>query len=445
METVELYQRLALALAIGLLVGLERGWRERDLDDGARTAGIRTFGLIGMLGGIWGAMAPVLGPIPLAAAGLSFAAAFILFEWREAVSRNTYSVTSTVAGFIVFALGAFAVLGNQAAAAGAGVATLIILAARTNLHDFLRRMSWPELRSAIVLLAMTFLLLPILPDRTLDPWDAVNLHELWLMVVLIGAISFAGYVAVRVFGETRGLLVSAAAGAVVSSTTVTLFNARVARKSPGAGAPAMAICIAWIVSLARMTLIACVINPMLIVPLAAPIGAAIAVLAAAALLFRMAAANREGSGAASMFENPLDLSFVLGFGGLLAAVSVGAQLMSTLFGEAGVLGLAGISGFVDVDPITLSASRLAGVSLSVNAAAEAILLAATANMLTKTAVAVGIGGFRFGWKLVLAGLLALVSGAAAFVFFGSTMSGGITSMNIRTHALELTVSRNTLS
>ena len=418
METVELYQRLALALAIGLLVGLERGWRERDLDDGTRTAGIRTFGLIGMLGGIWGAMAPVLGPIPLAAAGLSFAAAFILFEWREAVSRGTYSVTSTVAGFIVFALGAFAVLGNQAAAAGAGVATLIILAARANLHEFLRRMSWPELRSAIVLLAMTFLLLPILPDRALDPWDAVNLHELWLMVVLIGAISFAGYVALSVFGETQGLLVSAAAGAVVSSTTVTLVNARVARKSPGTGAPAMAICIAWIVSLTRMTLIACVINPILIVPLAAPIGAAIAVLAGAALLFRTALADGQGNGAASMFENPLDLSFVLGFGALLAAVSVGAKLMSTLFGEAGVLGLAGISGFVDVDPITLSASRLAGVSLSVNAAAEAILLAATANMLTKTAVAVGIGGSRFGWKLVLAGLLALVSGAAAFVFLG---------------------------
>jgi uncharacterized membrane protein (DUF4010 family) len=119
-----------------------------------------------------------------------------------------------------------------------------------------------------------------------------------------------------------------------------------------------------------------------------------------------------------MFENPLDLSFVLGFGALLAAVTVAAKLMSALFGEAGVLGLAGISGFVDVDPITLSAAKLAGGSLSVGAAAEAIFLAATANMITKTVVAIGIGGFGFGWKLVLAGLLAFLAGAAAWVGLG---------------------------
>jgi uncharacterized membrane protein (DUF4010 family) len=418
MDTLDLYQRLALALAIGLLVGVERGWREREQSDGTRTAGIRTFGLIGLLGGIWGAMMPALGPVPLAAAGLAFAAAFILFQWREAVARDSYSVTSTVAGLLVFALGAFAMLGNQSAAAGAGVATLVILAARTNLHEFLRRLSWPELRSAIVLLAMTFLLLPVLPNRSLDPWDAINLHDLWLMVLLIAAVSFAGYVAVRLFGEQRGLLVSAAAGAVVSSTTVTLLNARLAAKSKQTGTLATAICIAWIVSLARMTLIACVISPILIAPLAAPMGAAIAVLAVAAISFRYVSAQDQAGGDSSMFENPLDISFVLGFGALLAAVSIAAKLMSSIFGEAGVLGLAGISGFVDVDPITLSAARLAGTSLVVSAATKAILLAAAANMVTKTVVAVGVGGFRFGWKLVLAGLLALVSGVAAFVWLG---------------------------
>src|SRR5215831_18605894 len=122
METAELFQRLALALAIGLLVGIERGWREREQGEGTRAAGFRTFGLIGLLGGLWGAMTPMLGPVPLAAAGLALAAAFILFEWREAVAQDTYSATSTVAGFVVFALGAFAVLGNPEAAAGTAAA-----------------------------------------------------------------------------------------------------------------------------------------------------------------------------------------------------------------------------------------------------------------------------------------------------------------------------------
>src|SRR5262245_64504470 len=105
MDTAELFQRLALAMAIGLLVGLERGWRERDAKSGSRTAGIRTFTLIGLLGGIWGAMTPSLGPVPLAAAALGFAIAFTLFEWREAVAKDDFSITSTIAGFIVFALG----------------------------------------------------------------------------------------------------------------------------------------------------------------------------------------------------------------------------------------------------------------------------------------------------------------------------------------------------
>jgi uncharacterized membrane protein (DUF4010 family) len=206
---------------------------------------------------------------------------------------------------------------------------------------------------------------------------------------------------------------------VVSSTTVTLINSRLAAKSKQTGTLATAICIAWMVSLARMTLIACVISPILIMPLAAPMGAAIAVLAVAAFLFRSASPGDHGSADGAMFENPLDISFVLGFGALLAGITIAAKLMSAVFGEAGVLGLAGISGFVDVDPITLSVAKSAGETLTIRSAAQAILLAAAANMVTKTVVAVGVGGVRFGWKLVLAGVLALLSGAAAFVWLGA--------------------------
>ena len=121
MDTAELLQRLGLALAIGLLIGLERGWRERDAESGSRTAGIRTFTLIGALGGIWGALTPVLGPVPLAAAGFAFALAFAFFEWRELQAKGEFSITSTVAGYIAFALGAYALLGDQVVAAALGV------------------------------------------------------------------------------------------------------------------------------------------------------------------------------------------------------------------------------------------------------------------------------------------------------------------------------------
>jgi uncharacterized membrane protein (DUF4010 family) len=166
----------------------------------------------------------------------------------------------------------------------------------------------------------------------------------------------------------------------------------------------------------RVTLIAGVINTAVVAALAVPMGAAILVLAIAVVVLRYVS-NHDGATAnASIFENPLDIPFVLGFGALLAAVTIAAKLIGMLFGEGAVVGLAGITGFVDVDPITLAAAGAAGTSLTVGAAAQAILLASAANMVTKTVAAVSVGGYRFGWKLVLAGLLALAAGAAAFVW-----------------------------
>lgn len=419
MDTRDLFERLGLALAIGLLIGLERGWRERDMGSGKHAAGIRTFALIGLLGGLWGAMTPTLGPVPMAAAGLAFAAAFTLFEWRESVAQDDYSVTTTIAGLTVFALGAFAVLGNRAVAAAAGVAMVTLLAARSSLHQFLKRLTWPELRSVVVLLTMSFVLLPILPDRPIDPWDAINPYELWLLVVLIAAVSFAGYVAVRALGEKTGLAIGAAAGAIISSTAVTINTARLAAKASGSEAMlSLAILIAWMVSLTRMTAIAVALNPGLFVPLGRPIGAALVVLGLGALYRHRGAGKEKAPSRRGLFENPLDLRFVLQLGTLLAVVIVGTKLLRNMFGDAGLFALAGISGFADVDPITLSTARLAGVSIMVTTAAEAILLAAAANLVTKMTITIIVGGLRFGWKLTLAGVLAIASGALVLVAMG---------------------------
>ncbi|MEA2825270.1 MAG: hypothetical protein QOF03_1752 [Alphaproteobacteria bacterium] len=418
MDTRDLFERLGLALAIGLLIGLERGWRERDFADGGRAAGIRTFALIGLLGGLWGAMTPTLGPVPMAAAGLAFAAAFTLFEWRESVARKDYSVTTTIAGLTVFALGAFAVLGNRAVAGAAGVVMVGLLAARTSLHEFLKKLTWAELRSVVVLLTMTFVLLPVLPDMPIDPWDAINPYELWLLVVLIGAVSFAGYVAVRALGEQTGLVIGSAAGGIISSTTVTINYARLAAQAPGGQEMlSLAILIAWMVSLIRMTAIAVALYPPLFMLLGPPIGTALLVLGLGAVYFHRHA-GRQKTPARRLFENPLDLRFVLQFGAALAAIIVATKLLRGAFGDAGVLALAGISGFVDVDPITLSTARLAGVSIMAMTAAEAILLAGAANMVTKMAATIVLGGFRFGWKLALIGVLALASGALALAAMG---------------------------
>ena len=304
-------------------------------------------------------------------------------------------------------------------AKSAGVAMVALLSARNSLHQFLKRLTWPELRSLVVLLTMTFVLLPILPDMPVDPWNAINPHELWLLVVLIGAVLFAGYVAVRALGEQTGLMIGAAAGAIISSTTVTINTARLAAQASGSEAVlSLAILVAWMVSLIRMSAIAVALNAALFVPLGPPIGAALLVLGLAAAYFYHHAKAKKAV-TRGLFANPLDLRFVLGFGALLAAVIVATKLLRGAFGDAGVLALAGISGFFDVDPITLSAASLAGTSMMIATAAEAILLAGTANMVTKMAAAIVLGGLRFGWKLALAGVVAIASGALALTAMGT--------------------------
>lgn len=411
MDTIELFQRLGLALAIGFLVGVERGWREREGAAGSRVAGIRTYALIGLLGGIWGALFPYTGGIAMGFAVFAFAAGFTVFEWRESVAENNLSATALIAGLVVFALGAFAVLGNMAAAGAAGVVTFALLAEREALHEFLKKVTWPELRAALVLLAMTFVLLPILPDKTVDPWGALNPYVLWLMTILIAAVSYAGYVAIRIAGARRGLFYAGALGGLVSSTAVTLTYSEFARKKPElAGQAAPGIVAAWIVSLVRMMALASAIAPALLMPLAAPIAAAVTVLVAVGLFFDLKAVRLTEAPSLGL-TNPFELSEVLRFGLLLAVVMVIARLLFLAFGQSGLLPLAAVTGLADVDPITLSAARMTGTGLGPEAAALAVLVAGGANLVAKAAVAVAVGGLRHGVPLAVAGLLAIGAGA----------------------------------
>jgi uncharacterized membrane protein (DUF4010 family) len=219
MEIAELFSRFAVALGIGLLIGLERGWRSREQAPGQRTAGIRTFGLTGLLGGTIGALAASVGglatPGGAVLPGLGFAAfsaVFALFCRAENRAEGSFSVTTTVAGMTVFALAAYAMIGEIRAAAAAAVATAVLLAMRERLHEFLERISWPELRAALILLAMTFIGLPILPDEAIGPFGGINPREVWLIAIVLAGVSFLAYVALKQFGPKQGVLLGSATG-----------------------------------------------------------------------------------------------------------------------------------------------------------------------------------------------------------------------------------------
>ncbi|MGL4497400.1 MAG: MgtC/SapB family protein, partial [Beijerinckiaceae bacterium] len=177
--------RFAIALAIGLIVGVERGWRERDQQPGQRTAGVRTFTLIGCLGAVAGALALALNSgAVLGLAFIAFAGVFGWFKMHEAQHDHDFSVTGAVTGLLVFALGAMCVVGDAQNAAAMGVAVAGILASRETVHGWIAQLSWAELRSALLLLAMSVIVLPVLPNHPVSWLAGVNPREIWLFTVL---------------------------------------------------------------------------------------------------------------------------------------------------------------------------------------------------------------------------------------------------------------------
>ena len=416
MDGMELFERLAAALAIGLLVGIERGWAERDEREGERAAGLRTFALAGLLGGVWGALAAGDGgAVALAVAFLVFSVVVAAFRYRELVREQSYGATTVVAAMLVFALGALAVLGDMVVAAAAGVATAGLLALKAALHEWVKRLTWPELRAGLALLAMTIILLPILPNQRMGPWDALNPHDVWVMTIAIAVVSFGGYVAVRVAGEHRGLLLSAVAGSLVSSTAVTLDMARLARKHPERAAFfAGTIALAGATMMARVLVVVGFFNAELLrwlVPGLVFAGlASLAATGVSLLHARRSQAGNAGRGSALVLTNPFDLATVLKFGVLLAVVMLLAEGLTRLYGPGGAYALAAASGIADVDAFTLSMTRLARTALGPETAATAILVTVAVNSIAKGVLAWITGGAGIGRRVLLIAAAAIATG-----------------------------------
>ncbi|HEX9881672.1 MAG TPA: DUF4010 domain-containing protein [Hyphomicrobium sp.] len=415
MDTFELIERLAVALAIGLVIGIERGWKQREEPEGDRTAGLRTHALVGLLGGIWGALALAggdLGAVALGLAFVAFVAVIGTFRYREMVHDQSFGATTVVAAMVAFALGALAVMGDVTAAAAAGVAAAMLLALKAALHEWLKRLTWEELRAGLILAAMTVILLPLLPDRELVRWFPVNPREVWLLTILIAALSFAGYLAIRFAGPRFGVLLSGLVGGLVSSTAVTLNMARLAHEHRArAKLFAAAIMLANAMMMMRVLVVVGIVNVELIRILAVPlILAGLAQAAFAGLLGNWAHDDKEGAGTLRL-RNPFDLGVVLEFGALLALIMALAKGLAAWAGSKGAYALAAVSGIVDVDAISLSMARLAPSGLDSDSAAFAILIAVVVNSLSKVALATTAGGLRLARHLAWGIAAAFAAGA----------------------------------
>ncbi|TGY90521.1 DUF4010 domain-containing protein [Marinicauda algicola] len=408
-------ERLTVALAVGFLVGVERGWKQRGEAEGSRVAGLRTYTLIGLLGGISGLLAEAYGGAAFVGALIAFALPWTVFKATDIWREDDVSVTGLVAGLAVFALGALAAAGHLAVAAASAIAITLILAFKGVTHTWLRQLSWSELRAGLLLLAATLIALPLLPGEPLDPWGAFNPRELWLLTLLLAAASFAGYAGLRVFGPRHGLFVAGLAGALVSSTAMTLDMARrTARGEAGGRLAASVAAIGNAVMMARVVVLLAIVSPGA-VPLALPPLAAgtLASLVAAFLLARNALLGPAETLKAEP-GRPLDLGFVARIALVLVTIVVLARIAAHFWGEEGLIGFAAIAGLVDVDAITLAAGRMIGAEVAAATGVLAALVAVAADTVSKAGLGAVFGRGAFALPYGLASLAALVAGGLVY-------------------------------
>ena len=422
MDVPDVFSRVALSLGIGLLIGLERGWRAREAEPGSRAAGIRTFAISGLLGGITGATAMAAGGAAsvgsgtvLAVALTVYAAVITAFCRDENRADQTFSATTAIAAILTFALGAYSAVGDIRVAAAAGVATAGVLAAREELHGWVKNLTWPELRSGLVLLAMTFVALPVVPDEPIGPLGGVNPREVWIIAIALAGVSFVGYAAVKCYGASRGVLLAAAAGGLVSSTAVTISNAR--RAAAGESSPqllAAGVALASAIMFLRVAAIIAVLNPGLLA-LAGPALATASVLAVGlAVVGAVWRRTDPCEHREIQFSNPFGFWTVIGFAVFLAAIIVLGRATGERFGGTGAIIGAVVVGLADVDSITVSITRLTPEPLSTESATVAILAAVASNTVTKIVIGAAVGRGRFALLIAAMALACLLAGTAAF-------------------------------
>lgn len=404
--------QVSLALAVGLLIGVERGWQERGSKEGNHIAGLRTFGLIGLLGGIWGILSSKFGDVLI---GFSFLAMTALLISAYVLNRSRSEdrgITSLVAALITFSLGVMAVKGFENIAVACAVVTASLLSLKSRLHHWIETLEQQEIHAALKLLLISVVLLPVLPNQGYGPWQALNPYLLWWMVVLIASLSFAGYFAMKLAGAKQGIMLTSMFGGLVSSTALTLYLSRLSREIKLQRVIAAGVLIAAATMFPRVMIEVAAINPALLKIVWLPMsGMMIISYGYAYLLWRK-------DGDVNNFEyepkNPFELGSAIRFGLLLASIMLSAMAIRHWFGDTGLYALSAISGIIDVDAITLSIAKMTTHELPLEVGGKAILLAVIVNTAVKMGLVMSLGASLLK-KYALAGyLLTVLTGGLIF-------------------------------
>jgi uncharacterized membrane protein (DUF4010 family) len=313
----------ATAVLLGALVGIEREKRKAEEGETSGTAGLRTFTLLALLGAAAAWLSRSTSSPWILAVALLIVGAFVVAGYFVAARANPEStgLTTEVAAVVVFLLGAMVMFGHQELAIGLGVVTAAVLAYKQPLHSFVDKLGWDDVYAGLRLLIATFIALPLLPNKPIDPWGALNPYSLWLLVILISSLSLVGYVLTRMLGPARGTALTGLTGGLVSSTAVTLSFAKEGRDNPqNAGALTCGILLAWAVMLVRVIVLVAVVNRAPLAHVLVPFAVMAVVVGAFAAVLYFRGGSKDGTVAKRDLnvQNPFSLTAAAKFAALFA-------------------------------------------------------------------------------------------------------------------------------
>lgn len=395
---------ILIAAVGGAAVGVERERSNRPDSPHSLFAGVRTFTLLGGLGGATGLLW-TLGFGALATTLLAGAAALVVAAYVMASKKDVGSTTE-VAGFVVLAAGVFAGSGHWRLASGIVAITAVLLAEKSQLHHWVARVPEKGVRSGFRFALMALVVLPLVPEGPYGPWGGVRPRELWIVVLLISGLSFLGYAARAIVGPGKGSVLSGLLGGLISSTNVTLSFARTSRVEPQSGGPlALGVITSCTVMFVRVGVVISLLNPALGVVILPYVG----VPALIGTAFAVWGLTRDHDGAEALSEvaNPLQVGAALQMAILFQAVLFGLEAVKNLWGGAGIVLSGALLGLTDVDALTIA---MAKSDVAPAQAAMAVGVGCLTNTLVKLSIVlvVGRGSFRpaatAGFALLLAGI-----------------------------------------
>jgi len=381
---------LGIAFGLGMLVGLQRQTAD------SKMAGARTFTLIAIMGVISGFLTRDLNnPFILPILGVCLTALLVtanIIKLKK-FSEADVGQTTEVAALLMFAIGAYLVLGSQVIAVIVGGSMAILLYIKEHLNNFIKNLKDKDLAAIMTFAGISLVILPILPDKTYGPYDVLNPQNIWLMVTLIVGISVAGYFIYKFVGKKVGVISNGILGGLISSTATTVSYARKTANSKGLGKiAAFVIMAASTIALARVLVEVAVVIPTKLPSIILPILAEFIIMAACCAGLFYLINNDEENDEMPEPKNPAQFKSALVFGFLYGLILLAVAFTKEEFGNNALYAVSVVSGLTDVDAITLSLSQLMkGGSLETETGWRLILLASLSNLLFKGIMAAFLG------------------------------------------------------